>query len=245
MDLVSVKSQIIVETNKFRLGPTLLKLQPLTTGSATKISKIKGVNGAIVPSLGSAPISLFDVDVVFAFPLTLKLPLLFSSESFEDNDLGYIMQKSFKESFHFADIENQIVIETLIKGSGKIISAESHPNVKEIPLIKNIHEGMKFLEDHNYTPNKLVINPDIAESLRQREELKEKLQSYAMDVIINASVPKGTIIILDQNHAGLFLERVPVQIKDHADPIRDMKGFLLRERVVPIVTDGNAVVVIQ
>jgi len=245
MDLISVKSQIIVETNKFRLGPTLLKLQPLTTGSATKISKIKGVNGAIVPSLGSAPISLFDVDVVFAFPLTLKLPLLFSSESFEDNDLGYIMQKSFKETFHFADIENQIVIETLIKGSGKIITGESHPNVKETPLIKNIHEGMKFLEDHNFKPNKLVINPDIAESLRQREELKEKLQSYAMDVIINASVPKGTIIILDQDHAGLFLERVSLQVKDHADPMRDLKGFLLRERVVPIVTDGNAVVVIQ
>ncbi len=245
MDLTSVKSQIIVETNKIRLGPTLLKLQPLTTGSATKISKLKGVNGAIVPCLGSAPISLFDVDTVIAFPLTLKLPLLFSSESFEDNDLGYIMQKSFKEAFHFSDIENQIVIETLIKGSGKLINSESHPNIKETPLIKNIHEGMKFLEDHNYKPTKLVINPDIAESLRQREELKEKLQSYAMDVIINASVPKGTIIILDHEHAGLFLERVPVQVKDYVEPINDLKGFLLRERIIPVVTDGNAVVVIQ
>jgi len=203
MDLVSVKSQIIVETNKFRLGPTLLKLQPLTTGSATKISKIKGVNGAIVPKLGSAPISLFEFDTFIAFPLTLKLPLLFSSENFEDNDLGYIMQKSFKECFHFADIENQLVIETLIAGAGKIISSETHSNVKESPLIKNFHEGMKFLEDHKYTPNKLVINPDIAESLRQREELKEKLQSYAMDVIINASVPKGTVIILDKEFFGI------------------------------------------
>jgi hypothetical protein len=245
MDLASVKSQIIVETNKFRLGPCLLKLQTLTTGSATKISKIKGVNGAIVPSLGSAPISLLNIDTVIAFPLTLKLPILFSSEVFEDNDLGYIMQKSFRESFHFADIENQIVIETLIKGAGKIITGETHPNVKETPLIKSIHEGMKFLEDNKYAPNKLIINPDIAESLRQREELKEKLQSYAMDVIINTSVPKGTIIILDKNHAGLFLERVAVNIKDHADPMKDKKGFLLRERVVPVVTDGNAVVVIQ
>lgn len=241
MDFSSFKTQIIMETNKFRLGSQLLKLQPLTDGSAIKITKIKGVNGAIVPALGSAPISLFDAESIIAFPLTLKLPILFSSENFEDNAMSHILQKSFKECFHFAGIENQLVIDTLLAGAGKAITAESHPKVREVPIFDNFLEAIKFIENNNYAPNKIVINPDIAESLRRRDELKEKLQTYAMEVIINTAVPSGTILILDNNHAGILLERVPIEVSEYVDHWKDQKGFMLRERVVPIVLNGNAI----
>ena len=73
MTFDSLKTQIVVESNKFRLGPRLLQLQKQTEGSATKISKIKNVNGAVVPQLGESPVSLHDIDSVVVFPLTLKL----------------------------------------------------------------------------------------------------------------------------------------------------------------------------
>ena len=71
MDLNTVKNEIIVESNKYRLGPRVLKLHKLSNGSATKITKIRNVNGAIIPDLGSAPISLLDMDSFFVFPLIL------------------------------------------------------------------------------------------------------------------------------------------------------------------------------
>ncbi|RLE39466.1 hypothetical protein DRJ17_00770 [Candidatus Woesearchaeota archaeon] len=245
MDLSSLKTQIIVEANKFRLGPRLLRLQTQTEGSATKITKIKNVNGAIVPSLGAAPVSLLELDSVIVFPLTIKLPILFAIEDFEDNALNDILQRSFKESFHFADIENRLVVETLIAGAGKTITAQAKPDVREVPIIDNFLEAIRFIEDNGYAPNKILVNPDIAESLRQREELKEKLIAYAIEVIINIAVPSQTVIILDSNHAGLLIERVSLEINDYIDPWQGKKGFLLRERVAPVVINGNAVAVIQ
>lgn len=245
MDLDSLKTQIVAESNKFRLGPKLLQLQKQTGGSAVKISKIKNVNGAVVPQLGESPVSLLDIDSVVVFPLTLKLPILFSAENFEDNDLNGIFQKSLKETFHFSDIENRLVIDTLIAGAGKNITSENKPNVREVPILDNFIAAMKFIEGNGYAPKIILINPDIAESLRQRDELKEKLVAYATEVIINVAVPSGTMIILDNAHAGQFIERVSLEVNDFADHWNGKKGFLLRERVAPVVTNGDAIAVIK
>jgi len=245
MDISSLKTQIVVEANKFRLAPKLLQLQKQTEGSATKITKVKDVNGALVPTLGSAPISLLNIDSVIVFPLTIKLPVLFAVEDFEDNALNDVLQKSFKETFHLADIENRLVVDTLIAGAGKIITSQSKPNVRETPIIDNFLEAIRFIEDNGYAPSKILINPDIAESLRQREELKEKLIAYAIEVIVNIAVPSQTVIILDNVHAGLFVERIPLEINDFEYPWQGKKGFILRERVAPVVINGNAVAVIQ
>lgn len=245
MNLTTVKSEILVESNKFRIGPRVLRYQKQTEGSAIKITKIRNVNGAIVPNLGTAPISLFDVESVVVFPLTLKAPILFSEENFEDNDLNEILQKSIKESFLLADVENKLVIETLIAGAGKKITAQTKPNVREKPILDNFISAIKYVEENKYQPNIILINPAIAEGLRQRDELKEKLVAYAIEVIIITAVPENTAIILDSNHAGLFIERVPLEITEFADSWQGKKGFLLRERIVPVVTDGNAVAVIE
>lgn len=245
MNLTTVKTEILVESNKYRIGPRVLRHQKQTEGSAIKITKIRNVNGAIVPNLGTAPISLFDVESVIAFPLTLKAPILFSEENFEDNDLNEILQKSLKESFLLADIENKLVIETLIAGASKKITAQTKPNVREKPILDNFISAIKYVEENKYQPNIILINPLIAEGLRQRDEFKEKLVAYAIEVIINTAVPENTAIILDSNHAGLFIERVPLEITEFADSWHGKKGFLLRERIVPVVTDGNAVAVIE
>lgn len=245
MDLITVKNEIIVESNKYRLGPRVLKLQKLNEGSATKITKIRNVNGAIVPELGSAPISLLDMDSFFVFPLTLKMTILFPNEVFEDNDLAQIFQKSLLETYHFASIENKLVVEVLIAGAGKIIISESKPNVREIPILDNFISAIRFIEDNNYHPNVILINPSIAETLRQRDELKEKLVTYAIEVIIDNSIPKGMVIILDSNHAGLLVERKSPEVSDYVDHWNQQTGFLVRSRIAPIVTDGNAVVVIS
>jgi hypothetical protein len=245
MDLNSLKTQIVVESNKFRLGPKLLQLQKQSEGAATKISKVKNVNGAVVPRLGESPVSLLDIDSVVVFPLTLKLPILFSIEKFEDNDLNDIFQKSLKETFHFADIENRLVVDTLIVGAGKTITSESKPNVREIPILDNFLAAMKFIEENGYSPKIILINPDIAESLRQRDELKEKLIAYATEVVINVAVPSGTVIILDNIHAGILIERISLEVNDHIDRWKGQRGFILRERVAPVVTNGNAIAVIK
>lgn len=245
MDLNTVKNEIIVESNKYRLGPRVLKLHKLSNGSATKITKIRNVNGAIVPDLGSAPISLLDIDSFFVFPLTLKLPILFPNEVFEDNDLAQVFQKSLSETFHFASIENKLVVDVLIAGAGKIINSESKPNVREIPILDNFISAIRFIEDNNYHPNKIIIHPSIAETLRQRDELKDKLVAYAIEVIVENSVPEGTVIILDSNHSGLLIERVSPEVSEYVDHWNQQKGFLVRSRVAPVITDGNAVVVIS
>ena len=77
------------------------------------------------------------------------------------------------------------------------------------------------------------------------DELKEKLVAYAIEVIIESSVPEGKVIILDSNHSGLLIERISPEISDYADHWNQQKGFLVRSRVAPVVTDGNAVVVIS
>ncbi len=245
MDISSLKTQIITESNKFRLAPKLLQLQKVSEGAATKVTKIKNVNGAVVPTLGSAPISLFDADSVIVFFLTLKLPIMFSAEEFEDNALNEVLQKSFKQTFHLANTENRLVVDSLIAGAGKTITSQSKPDIRETPVLDNFLAAMKFIEENGYSPTTILVNAGIAESLRQREELKEKLVSYATEVIINVAVPDDTVIILDSNHAGLFLERVPLEINDFADHWNGKKGFILRERVAPVITDGNAVAVIK
>ena len=245
MDITTVKSEVLIEANKYRIGLRVLRLQKHTEGSAVKITKIKNVNGAIVPILGTAPISLLDVESFVVFPLTIKLPILFSEENFEDNDLNEIFQKSLKDIFLLADIENQIVIDTLIAGAGKKITSETKPDVREKPILDNFISAIKFIEENKYHPDIILINPSIAESLRQRDELKEKLIAYAIEVIVNASVPANKVIILDSNHAGLLIERVPLEISEYVDSWQGKKGFILRERVAPVVTNGNAVAVIE
>lgn len=245
MDLISLKTEIIIEANKLRLGPKLLTLQKQVEGSATKITKIKDVNGAVVPKLDTAPISLLNIESLVVFPLTLKLPILFSTENFEDNALHEILQKSIQEVFHFSRIENKLVIDTLIAGAGKIIVSETKPNVRESPILDNFISAIKFIEDNEYHPDKILINPKVAESLRQRDELKEKLISYAIEVIIESSVPEEIIIILDSNHAGLFIERIALEVNDYEDPWQGKKGFLLRERISPVVLNGNAIAIIK
>ncbi len=245
MDLTTVKAKVLLEAGKFRIGPRVLRLQQQTDGSAVKISKIKNVNGAIVPILGTAPISLFDVESVVVFPLTIKATILFSEECFEDNDLNEMLQKSIKESFILAEIENKIVIETLIVGAGKKITAETKQDVREKPILDDFISAIKFIEDNKYHPDAILINPQIAETLRQRDELKEKLLAYAIEVIINTSVPENIVIILDSANAGLIIERVSLEISDYSDPWQSKKGFLLRERVAPVVLNGNAVAVIE
>ncbi len=245
MDISSLKTEIIVESNKYRIGQKLLRVQKQSEGSATKITKIKGINGAVVPALGSAPLSLLDVESVIVFPLTLKRAILFSAENFEDNALNEIFQKSLQETFHFAQIENKLVVDTLIAGAGKTIASQSKPNVREIPILDNFIEAIKFIEENRYHPDKILINPGIAESLRQRDELKEKLISYAIEVLVESSVPSGAVVVLDSQHAGIMIERIPLEIEDYADPWKGLRGFILRERVVPVVINGNAVAVIS
>ena len=245
MDLSTVKSQVLIEAGKFRIGPRVLKLQQQTDGSAIKISKIKNVNGAIVPNLGTAPISLFDVESVVVFPLTIKATILFSEECFEDNGINEMLQKSISESFILAEIENKLVIETLIAGAGKRITTETKPDVREKPILDNFISAIKFIEDNKYHPDVILLNPKIAESLRQRDELKDKLIAYAIEVIIDTSVPENVVIILDSVNAGLLIERVSLEISDYSDPWQSKKGFLLRERIAPIVLNGNAVAVIE
>ena len=106
-------------------------------------------------------------------------------------------------------------------------------------------KNIKFIEDNKYHPDAILINPQIAETLRQRDELKEKLLAYAIEVIINTSVPENIVIILDSANAGLIIERVSLEISDYSDPWQSKKGFLLRERVAPVVLNGNAVAVIE
>lgn len=245
MDLTTVKSEVLLEAGKFRIGPRVLRLQKQTEGSAVKISKIKNVNGAVVPTLGTAPISLFDVDTVVVFPLTIKATILFPEECFEDNGLNEMLQKSINESFVLAEIENKIVVETLIAGAGKKINSENKPDVREKPILDNFISAIKFIEENKYHPDAILINPKIAETLRQRDELKDKLIAYAIEVIIDTSIPENTVIVLDSANAGLLIERVPLEISEHSDPWQSKKGFLLRERVAPIVLNGNAVAVIQ
>ena len=58
-------------------------------------------------------------------------------------------------------------------------------------------------------------------------------------------MPEGVVIILDSKHSGLLIERVSPEVSEYVDNWNQQKGFLLRSRVAPVITDGNAVVVIS
>jgi hypothetical protein len=120
--------------------------------------------------------------------------------------------------------------------------------------IPDITGSIYHIEDHNYFPNVLVINPKQKAELNEIDTFVEadKVGSriafekgfagriYGLDTIVTTAVAADTAYMLDTREAGMLVVRRPLTVKPFEIPERDSVGAAITFRAAAQVLQAKA-----
>ena len=112
----------------------------------------------------------------------------------------------------------------------------------------DLTEGQRVVDQENYTPNTLVLNPKQVKELRDLDTLTEadKIgdrrmyergwvgRIYGMDTIITNTLSADTAIVMDKNEGGGLVIRRPLTVEKWKEPIRDLTEAVVSTRMSAI-----------
>ncbi len=141
----------------------------------------------------------------------------------------------------FAQIEDRIIVETLMEASNKNIEAET----KGVLAFKDIGNAKGKID----YPQKsvLVANPRDVRDLAKKfaRPFDEVLGSYQLKIMETNQINKGEAILCDGDKYSISIfERKPISVKIFDNPANGGVGIRITQRVIPIVLDCEKVVTI-
>ncbi|MBW1975926.1 MAG: phage major capsid protein [Deltaproteobacteria bacterium] len=112
----------------------------------------------------------------------------------------------------------------------------------------DLTEAQKVIDQENYVPNTLILNPAQVKELRDLDTLTEadKIgdrrmyergwvgKIYGMDTIITNTVSASTAVVLDKYEGGGLVIRRPLTVEKWKEPIRDLTEAVVSSRMAAI-----------
>lgn len=139
----------------------------------------------------------------------------------------------------FAQIEDNLIVETLIHASNKNIEAET----KGVLSFKDITNAKgKIGYPHNAV---LVVNPFDFRDLEKesRRPITELLQFYQLKIMETNQIEKGRAILCDADKYSVSIfERKAISVRLFDYPSKGGIGVRITQRVIPIVLDSQKIV---
>jgi hypothetical protein len=114
--------------------------------------------------------------------------------------------------------------------------------------LSDLTEAARVIDQENYVPNTLVLNPKQFKELRDLDTLTEadKIgdrrmyekgwvgKIYGMDTILTNTVSADTAIVLDKNDGGGLVIRRPLTVEKWKEPIRDLTEAVVSTRMAAV-----------
>jgi len=221
----------------------ILQVLPMNSGTHLEVGIISPTKACYVPAHGETPIVISSSKVTVS-PFKISEKAQFSDEAVEDCQIPKIKQETLKAIDGIYMQEDYDVIRTFLVGAGDeiIFYGDFSGDFPQPMLGEDIISAIKLLESRFLKPTHILVSPDIAEEMRRRKELEEKLIAFAIEVIVTPHLPSTCIIVLDAKAAGLLIVREEINYIEYTRPQSGLLGVTIYERVSPIITNSEAIV---
>lgn len=115
--------------------------------------------------------------------------------------------------------------------------------------IADIVGAMKVIEQQDYVPKIMVMNPEQTSELRQLDTFVEADKVgdrrvfergwvgriFGLDTIITSQLAASKVLVLDSNEAGGLIIRRPLTVEKFKDSVRDLTQASITTRMAPVV----------
>jgi HK97 family phage major capsid protein len=168
-----------------------------------------------------------------------------------------------------AGVPNDSPISGGVGGVGKVV--HNHrisigPEASNNPLTtRALAKAFTILRKENYTPNTILCNPTQMYEMMVMEEfiglnsqaymtLPDFVRNsmvngtvgkfYGANVVVSENQPAGQILVFDSSVYAVLMQRKPATTDEYTDVIRQLKGVIITERVMPAVVRRDAAVML-
>ncbi|MFB6089353.1 MAG: phage major capsid protein [Candidatus Aenigmatarchaeota archaeon] len=216
----------------------------LQTADTMEIEKV--AEGAEVP-IDAEEYSTFNIK-----PVKYGIRITITNEMREDAKWDILRYNIETAGYKFAENEDDLFVDQLdaantaaghtVSGSGAI-------------TIDNITEAQKNIRDDKMDPDVFLFGSEIYKDLQNidtfmeadkwgnRDTLETGFVNHFlnMDFVFSHSVTSTHAYAFDSRHAMILVEKRPLTMKEYDDPVRDMKGIVITQRIKYRYLRANAV----
>lgn len=234
-----VKKNLIFRALAARvIGPASVPGSSLVLTLQTKDTmNINRVNeGAEVP---------LDVEEYSALTITPRkygVRIGISKELIEDSQWDVMAMNVSTAAFELADNEESLIVTELDTASGLTGGTQIANSNATLPLT-DVTAAMQGLEEEYHTATDMVVGVEVANDLRNIDELNSKDYGsnsigkklvgtlWGMNVIVSNNVTSTRAYVIDRGHAFVVVEKRPVTIERYFDAARDSGFAVVTQRV--------------
>ena len=222
---------LVKEEEQAGIGRKLCSVRAVSTN---KIGLLRedAMEATIVAEGGEFPVDRSLYSTISVTVQKLGVTVYVPVEYAEDENYDYINDKKRSVTRAVQRAEDKLIIDTILADTGiNSISADTTGELN----IEDITEAVNYMEDAEYTADRLVIHPDQAQDLRDRGEMttmeRKLAETYAMQIIVTEDVSSGTALVMNGKHAVTLVVRRKKTIKQRLDATADNDIITVSERV--------------
>lgn len=165
-----------------------------------------------------------------------------SREFIEDSNFGVMSLQTQTAAYELADNEEALIISELDSASGQTAGTQVSNSNATLPLT-DVTDGMQGLEEEYFTPTDMIVGVEVANDLRNIDELQNKNygnnaiskrmvgQLWGMNVMVSNNVTNDYAYIIDRDHAFILVEKRPITIEKYFEAARDMSFAVVTQRI--------------
>lgn len=245
-------------SQKNAIGRQLVEVVPLRNGSSLNF-ELADKDSMIVGRVGETaeiPLTRETYTEIIVTPRKYGGVVKISKEMIEDSNFELIERNLRQAGREMANTETQKVFDAFNdttlgfpkNGDHDITSAGT-----EFGII-DITNGMQQIEEQDYIPNVMALNPKQVNEIRQIDTFVEadKVGNrntfekgfvgkiFSLDSVVSSIQSADVVHILDQTEAGVMVIRRPLTVERWNDPLRDLVAAGFTQRFETVVLRARA-----
>jgi N4-gp56 family major capsid protein len=160
-----------------------------------------------------------------------------------------LVQRNLREAGRRVGLkEDEIIFNALEDTTNGFPSENAVTSAGTELAIADIVSAMKEVENNDYVPNVMVLNPEQVSELRQIDTFVEADKVgdrrvfergwvgkiYGLDTIITTQLDAASVLVMDKNEAGGLVVRRPLTVEKWKEPIRDLTQAVVTTRMAAV-----------
>jgi len=227
-------------------------------GSTYTIDKAveDSVQATVISEGAAPPISHERYTEETVTPEKLGTRIEITEEAIEDARVALFPRHVRLAGEALAKLENQRILNTII-AAGTDYSGSS-------PItLDQILDMITTIDSVGWESDTIVLHPYQYRELMKTQDWKDANDKYQanssyveqmlrgqkgrlwgmLDVVVTSTISAGTAIVMDRKRAGIIAQNRAITAKNYVDSIRDVRGYLVTERLKAKIIRSDAIVV--